>query len=108
MLRIDTPHSSRTKSFYTPPNTRIADMVIHIDEPLNQEGIDEIKEVLSCHEGVENVDFSPTHPHLAIIHYDSFTTSSKAILKILNSDSLFKCQLHDGNVQGIHVQLVGI
>jgi hypothetical protein len=108
MLRIDSPHSSRKKSHYTPPNIRIADMIVHIDEPLKPEGMREIKEVLSCHKGVGNVVFNPTHPHLAIIHYDSFQTSSKAILKILNSDSLFKCQIQEGGVQGLHVQLVGI
>jgi|SaaInl7_135m_RNA_FD_contig_21_1498422_length_775_multi_25_in_0_out_0_2 hypothetical protein len=108
MLRIDSPHSSRKKSYYTPPNIRVADMVVHIDEPLDLDGMAEIKEVLMCHKGVENVLFNPTHSHLAIIYYDTFKTSSQNILKILNSESLFKCQINEGDVQGINVQLVGI
>ena len=108
MLRIDSPHSSRKKSYYTPPNIRVADMVVHIDEPLDLDGMAEIKEVLMCHKGVENVLFNSTHSHLAIIYYDTYKISSQTILKTLKSGSLFKRQIHEGAIQGINVQLVGI
>jgi hypothetical protein len=108
MLRFDPPHDSTTTSFYTPTKKRRGDFTVHFDEVLSIDEQNEIIKALSCRKGVEKIEFQPHHPHLAIVYYDVFLTSSKTIFEMLNSDCLFPFQVNDGDKPRIHVQIVGL
>jgi hypothetical protein len=108
MLRFDPPHGSSNASFYTPLSKRRGDITVHFDELLSSDEQKAVEESLSNRQGVERIQFQPHHPHLAIIYYDVFLTSTKQILQMLNSDCLFPFHVNDGIRPEIHVQLVGL
>jgi hypothetical protein len=108
MLRIDPPHSSREKSYYTPPHERVADATFHIDESMSSDEMDKVEKGLLYRTGIKKVVFQQKHMHLVVVYYDSFITTSQSILDFLNSECLFEYQEPYGSVPKMNVQLVGL
>jgi len=107
MLRFEPPHGSTNTSFYTPTSKRCGDLTVHFDEVLSPHEQQEVQQALSCRHGINKIVFQPQHPHLAIVYYDVFLTTSKSILEMLNSDCLFPYQVNNGETPRVHVQMVG-
>jgi hypothetical protein len=108
MLRFDPPHDSTTTSFYTPIAKRRADLTVHFDEILSPDERVAVEKSLTCRHGIEKISFQSNHPHLAIVYYDVFLTSTDTIVKILNSNCLLPFQMNNGEASRVHVQIVGL
>lgn len=70
------------------------EVVVHINEPLDESGREELKRSLEQVQGINDVEFCPNRFHLMLVTYDSEITSSKGVLKQVMSLS-------------VHAQLVG-
>ncbi|MBF0369044.1 MAG: hypothetical protein HQL52_06265 [Magnetococcales bacterium] len=108
MLRIDAPLIIRTKSTYVPKDQRIGDITLHIEEELSTEGLKIVEEALIKLDGVEKVLLHPSHPHLLVIHYDTFKISSRLILKTIENQNLFPFGLPAEINPQLHARMVGL
>lgn len=108
MLRFDTPHSSTTFNLHTPVARRRGDLTIHFTEVLSQDEQQEIITALTCRQGVEKVKFQPNHPHLAIVYYDVFMTSSKKIMECINGMCLLPKHLDYIKRPALQARMFGI
>lgn len=59
----------------------ICDVMIHINEPLNQEARSSLENAMRKVEGVISPGFNPDKEHLLVIAYNPDKTSSSALLE---------------------------
>ncbi|MCG6867604.1 MAG: ATP-binding protein [Gammaproteobacteria bacterium] len=76
-------------------NIKLVDVTLHIDEDLNAEQRETIKESLRALDGVVSVHNPEKTPHLTIVEYDPDENSSKKILQRVRD-------------QGAHAEIVGL
>ncbi|MEJ2528497.1 MAG: ATP-binding protein [Gammaproteobacteria bacterium] len=73
----------------------LADVTIHIDETLGEEGKIKLEESLRNRNGVVAVRINPDRPHLVIVEYNP---------KMVHSHDLVDIP----RFQGLHAELVGL
>lgn len=73
----------------------LSDLVIHINESLNEQEMQEVEHVASTCPGVVSAHMSPHHRHLMLVAYDPSDGFSAHILGSLRS-------------LGLHGQLIGL
>jgi cell division protein FtsX len=76
-------------------NIKLVDVTLHIDEDLDAEQRETIKESLRALDGVVSVHNPEKTPHLTIVEYDPDENSSKKILQRVRD-------------QGAHAEIVGL
>jgi hypothetical protein len=76
-------------------NIHLADVTVHVDQPLEREQRARIDDALRAVDGVVSVHNPDQRPHLAVVGYNPQTTSGEAILNTVTS-------------QGVHAQLIGL
>ncbi len=72
-----------------------ADVLIHIDEDLDSEGIHEMERTLSLHEGVISACMHERRRHLLVVDYDPLRVRSSDLLSRVRAD-------------GFHAELIGL
>ena len=75
--------------------TKMADVVLHIDEETTAEEREGLRDVFLQTNGVMAADYRNDKPHLMIIEYDPDTIDSSALLKIAEN-------------KGLHAELIGM
>lgn len=73
----------------------LADVTIHIDETLNEEGKAKLEEAIRNRDGVVSVRINPDRPHLVVVEYNPKMIRSLDLLDI-------------SRFQGLHGELVGL
>jgi hypothetical protein len=73
----------------------LADVTIHIDETMDEEGKIKLEEAFRNRAGVVSVHINPDRPHLVIVEYNP---------KMINSRDLVDIP----RFQGLHGELVGL
>lgn len=71
------------------------EVLIHIDEPLDDDGLATLEEDIRHERGVVSVGHSPTQHHLMMVVYDTAETRGANFL-------------HHFRDRGLHAQLVGL
>lgn len=71
-----------------------ADVMVHINEDLDEVGLQDLEQEISDNIGVLRVAHNPRHPHLVVVDFDAEVTRPASILS----------QVRD---QGMHAQLIG-
>jgi hypothetical protein len=73
----------------------LADVTIHIDETLDEDGKAKLEDALRNREGVVSVRINPDHPHLVLVEYNPKIIKSRDLVDI-------------PRFQGLHGELVGL
>lgn len=75
--------------------TKMADVVLHIDEETTADEREGLRDAFLQTSGVMAADYRNDKPHLMIIEYDPDTIESSALLKIAEN-------------RGLHAELIGM
>jgi len=73
----------------------LADVTVHIDETLDEDGKTKLEEAFRGRDGVVSVHISPEHPHLVVIEYNPKKVTSRDLVDV-------------PHFQGLHAELVGL
>lgn len=76
-------------------NTRLNDVIVHIDESLDEDTLHRIEEGVRRDAGVVSVGHNPEKPHVLMVVYDSDSTQAASLL-------------HTFKERGLHAQVVGL
>lgn len=74
---------------------QMTDVLVHIDETLEEQDLDNVENRLRDEDGVISVHHESKHPHLMLVEYNPDRTSSRGILQTVTR-------------QGLHAELVGL
>ncbi len=73
----------------------LADVTIHVDETLDEDGKKKLEEAFRKRDGVVSVLINPDHPHLVVVEYNPKAIRSRDLVDI-------------PRFQGLHGELVGL
>jgi predicted Holliday junction resolvase-like endonuclease len=76
-------------------NIDLADVTLHVDETLDEEGRQRLEEAFRRREGVISVHVEQNRPHLFVLEYNPKVVHSKDLVKI-------------PEFQGLHAELIGL
>ena len=76
-------------------DTKLADVILHIDETVDHQAREEIQDLLRQMDGVMAADSHDEKPHLMVVGYDPDRTNSSDILKSVKD-------------RGLHAELIGL
>jgi len=76
-------------------NTRFNEVLVHIDEVLDEDTLQNLEEGIRRDTGVVSVGHNPEKSHMIMVVYDSESTRASSLL-------------HSIQEQGLHAQLVGL
>jgi hypothetical protein len=76
-------------------NIDLADVTLHVDEPLDSDGLSKLEDAFRTREGVVSVHVNENRPHLFVLEYNPKLVHSKDLVKIP--------QFH-----GLHAELIGL
>jgi hypothetical protein len=76
-------------------NTKITDVIIHVDEPLNSSQFEEIADAVRSDRGAISVGRNSERPNFLMVAYNANQTRSSSILEKITG-------------LGLHASLVGI
>ncbi len=71
------------------------EVVVHIDENINQEDLDDLEQVIRRDQGVISAGHQPDRKNLMVVVYDSSVTRASNLL-------------HTFYDRGLHAQLIGM
>ncbi|MDW3095529.1 MAG: ATP-binding protein [Gammaproteobacteria bacterium] len=75
--------------------TKMVDVLIHIDPETNHEQREFLRDLLLEHDGVDAAAYHDEKPHLMMIEYDPDEVTSKQLLDVVTK-------------QNVHAELVGL
>jgi hypothetical protein len=73
----------------------LADVTIHIDESMDEDGKTKLEEAFRSRDGVVSVLINPDRPHLVVVEYNPKIIKSRDLVDI-------------PRFQGLHGELVGL
>ena len=73
----------------------LADITIHIDETLDHNALQSIRDAILEHDGVGSASFHDDKRHLMIVMYDPERINSHSLLEIVQG-------------KGVHAELIGL
>ena len=76
-------------------STKMVDVTLHIDENVNHEDRERLRDQILIMNGVLSADHHDKHPHLLVIEYDPEVTNSSNFLEIVRQ-------------RGLHAELIGL
>ncbi|MGE5318813.1 MAG: hypothetical protein ACM3KD_01405 [Hyphomicrobiaceae bacterium] len=76
-------------------NTRLNEVVVHINETLDEEALHSLEEGIRHDAGVVSVGHNPDTTHMIMVVYDSESTRASSLL-------------HSFQERGLHAQVVGL
>ncbi|MFK8027602.1 MAG: ATP-binding protein [Gammaproteobacteria bacterium] len=76
-------------------DTKMVDVLIHIDPETNHEEREFLRDLLLKHNGVDAASYHDDKPHLMIVEYDPDEVSSKQLLDVVTKHN-------------IHAELIGL
>lgn len=76
-------------------NIDLADITLHVDEELDDEGLVQLENAFRQREGVISVHVDRKRPHLFVLEYNPKAVHSKDLVKI-------------PEFQGLHAELIGL
>ena len=75
--------------------TQMTDVTIHIDETLDTNRLEKLRDKLLSERGVMSADYRQENPHLMVVGYDPDSVNSTRLLKTVEA-------------QGVHAELIGL
>ncbi len=76
-------------------STTLNEVVVHLDESLEPDALDELEQGIRCDHGVISVGRNPARNHLMVVVYDSAVARASSLL-------------HNFHERGLHAQLIGM
>lgn len=76
-------------------NIDLADVTVHVDETLDQQGLTELELAFRQREGVISVHTDEKRPHLFVLEYNPRLVHSRDLVKI-------------PEFRGLHAELIGL
>ena len=76
-------------------NTRLNDVIVHIDEVLDEDTLHRLEDGVRQDAGVVSVGHNPEKPHMLMVGYDSDSTHASSLL-------------HSFKERGLHAQVIGL
>jgi hypothetical protein len=76
-------------------NTRLNEVIVHIDEVLDEDTLHRLEDGVRQDAGVVSVGHNPEKPHILMVVYDSDSTHASSLL-------------HSFKERGLHAQVVGM
>lgn len=76
-------------------DTKLADIMFHIDETLDHTALEGIRDAITRRDGVGSASFHDDKPHMMIVMYDPEKVNSQSLLGTVEG-------------RGVHAEIIGL